>query len=220
MVRSAISGLIILFSMVIGFTTPIHSAGTKEFVPYLPHTRLFYTSNFGIITTEITTKGNMLLVRNEGDRFRYHQDLMVTTPGLRLMRVYEKFKIMLFVTKEMTSTYATPLLRFPESCNTGKSWNGNTVEYISDDSTTTNLIGKGIGEESVTVPAGTFNALKIVTTFSHAGGEENKVTDWVVPGIGIVKTKINISGDGVMGIIRSVLGYGELVFELQRWEKF
>ena len=194
-------------------------ASPKEYVPYLPGTRLFYQSSFGAIKTEITSRGNMLYIRNDGEKFTYNQDYYLTRSGLKLGKVYQKLRVMGFITKEQTSTYKTPMLRYQSPCPIGKVWNASTIEYVKDDSLQTVMSVVESKEESVTVQAGTFSALKVSTVFAHAGGDQSKVTDWIVPGIGIVKTIIDISGDGLMGIMRSVLGYSEISFELQKWEK-
>jgi hypothetical protein len=191
----------------------------KEYVPYLPGTRLFYQSSFGAIKTEITSRGNMLYIRNDGEKFKYDQDYFQTHSGLRLNRVYQKLKVMSFITKEQTSTYKTPMLRYQSPCPAGKIWNAKSVEYVKDDSLETVMSIVESKEESVTVKAGTFSALKITTIFSHVGGDQSKVIDWIVPGIGIVKSIIYISGDGLMGVVRSMLGYSQISFELQKWEK-
>ncbi len=191
----------------------------KQYVPYLPGTRLFYQSSFGSIKTEITEKGNMLYIRNGGEKFTYNQDYYLTQSGLKLGKVYQKLRVMGFITKEQTSTYKTPMLRYQSPCPIGKVWNARTTEYVDDDSVQTVMSVVESKEESVTVKAGTFSALKVSTVFSHVGGDQSKVIDWIVPGIGIVKTIIYISGDGFMGVMRSVLGYSEITFELQKWEK-
>jgi hypothetical protein len=195
-------------------------ASPKEYIPYLPGTRLFYISSFGPIKTEVTAKRNLLYIRNNGDKFRYEQDYFVTKSGLRLNRVYQRLTVLGFITKELLSTYKTPMVRYQSPCPAGTVWNAKSIEYTKDDSLETVLSIVESKEESVSVKAGTFSALKVSTIFSHVGGEQSKVTDWIVPGIGIVKSTIHISGDGLMGIVRSMLGYSEISFELQRWEKF
>lgn len=191
----------------------------KEYVPYLPGTRMFYQSSFGYIKTEITAKKNMLYIRNSGEKFRYEQDYFISKSGLRLQKVYQKLTVLGFITKELTSTYKTPMVRYQSPCPAGILWTAKSIEYTKDESLETVMSIVESKEESVSVKAGTFSALKISTIFSHVGGEQSKVTDWIVPGIGIVKSTIQISGDGLMGVVRSMLGYKEISFELQRWEK-
>lgn len=191
----------------------------NDYLPYIAGTRLYYSGNLGDIKTEVTGQGNMLYIRNDGEKFKYDQDFSLTDHGLRLQRVYQKIKVMAFITKEATTTYKTPLLRFPWDIAIGKSWNGTTLEYSHGDTATTVLNGSVVGEETITVSAGTFKTLKVITVFSHPNGAESRVTDWICPGIGIIKSRLQMSGDGLTGFIRNVLGYSEILFELKKWEK-
>jgi len=56
----------------------------------------------------------------------------------------------------------------------------------------------GAGTETVTVPAGTYQASVVVTTIT-AKGETIIVTTWIAPGVGTVKTQVQISGAGAAG---------------------
>jgi hypothetical protein len=219
MIRKAFAISLLAITLVTGLSASETKTGGNEFLPYLAGTRFYYMSSFGEIKTEISKHGNMLFIRNSGDKLTYDQDLFMTGSGLRLNRVYQKFKVMLFITKEATTTYKDPLLRFPPRFTIGTTWSSNTVEYAQGDSATICLTGRVVGEETITVAAGKFTTLKIETVFSHPHGSESKVTDWIAPGIGIVKTAIHMSGDGLTGIIRNVLGYSDIVFELKKWEK-
>jgi hypothetical protein len=57
----------------------------------------------------------------------------------------------------------------------------------------------GAGTETVTVPAGTYQASVVETTIA-AQGETIEVTTWIVQGIGTVKTEIQIHGAGTAGL--------------------
>jgi hypothetical protein len=62
----------------------------------------------------------------------------------------------------------------------------------------------GAGTETVTVPAGTYQASVVETTIA-AQGETIEVTTWIVQGIGTVKTEIQIHGAGTAGLTTSEL---------------
>jgi hypothetical protein len=62
----------------------------------------------------------------------------------------------------------------------------------------------GAGTETVTVPAGTYQASVVVTTIT-AKGETIEVTTWIVQGIGTVKTEIQVHGAGTAGLTTSEL---------------
>jgi len=56
----------------------------------------------------------------------------------------------------------------------------------------------GAGTETVTVPAGTYQASVVETTIT-AKGETVVVTTWIVQGVGTVKTQTQVSGAGAAG---------------------
>ena len=57
----------------------------------------------------------------------------------------------------------------------------------------------GAGTETVTVPAGTYQASVVETTIT-AKGETIEVTTWIAQGVGTVKTQIQIHGAGAAGL--------------------
>ncbi len=57
----------------------------------------------------------------------------------------------------------------------------------------------GAGTETVTVPAGTYQASVVETTIT-AKGETIVVTTWIAQGVGTVKTQIQVSGAGAAGL--------------------
>jgi hypothetical protein len=62
----------------------------------------------------------------------------------------------------------------------------------------------GAGTETVTVPAGTYQASVVETTIA-AKGETIEVTTWIAQGVGTVKTEIQIHGAGAAGLTTSEL---------------
>ncbi len=102
---------------------------------------------------------------------------------------------------------------FPSDFRVGKEWNtGFKVKITSADTSpiarmmngqvvTTSVNSKVIAEESVTVPAGTFTAMKVAQTTtidqSIGGRAVHTVTNnnvWYVKGVGLVKTESTSAG--------------------------
>jgi hypothetical protein len=175
---------------------------------------LRYASTFGEVGTDITINGNIVSVSNRGEKFTYEQQLRATENGLSLTRVYQKYKLLGLFTRESSTTYKSPLLRFPPQLKTGISWNASTIEYNGNDSAQIQLTGTVAGEETVMTKAGNFRTYRVETIFSHPGGEQSRVIDWIAPETGIIRTKIYLSNDGLMGLVKKLLGYSEITFEL------
>lgn len=187
----------------------------KEYFPYYPNKTMIYKTPFGDAVTKVTLNKGVYSVKNDGEKFQYHQELLAGNSGIEITRVYQKFKLMAFITKENSVTYNRPVMRTPMPLTEGKSWSWSGVEYVNGDSDKVYVTGKIVGIEHVKVPAGQFDALKIETVFKHDDSGNNKITDWIAPNIGIVKTRIDINGGGLIGFIRTVMGYDEIVFELK-----
>ncbi len=91
-----------------------------------------------------------------------------------------------------TVTYDEPVLLVPNSVAVGDTWTTEatgTVETSTgqtiDLATTTDY--EVVAEESVTVPAGTWDAYRIDIT-ADAGTGATTTTTWIAPGVGTVKT--------------------------------
>ncbi len=95
-------------------------------------------------------------------------------------------------------TYDPPLLYYPKDAAVGNSWEVGTVR----DTTTSSVIAaRGVGIESITVPAGTFkDCLKVVYSSENVSGNVDmwgKTFDivsgrmrgvyWIANGVGVVK---------------------------------
>ncbi|MBI2419376.1 MAG: hypothetical protein HYV28_16055 [Ignavibacteriales bacterium] len=197
---------------------PLDNAGKvfgKEYFPYYLNKTMIYKTPFGEATTKVTLNKGIYSVKNDGEKFAYHQDLLIGSTGIEIKRVYQKFNLLAFITKENSVTYSKPVMRMPMPLTEGRTWFWSGMEYVNGDSDRVYVNGKIIGIETVRVPAGQYQALKIETIFKHEDSGNNKITDWIAPNIGIVKTKIEINGGGLIGFIRTVMGYDELVFELK-----
>jgi hypothetical protein len=187
-----------------------------EYVTYNPTQTLIYQTTFGETQANVLRKGGITYVTNEADRFRYNQELIVDGEGVRIRQVYQKLKILSFITKENTVTYDRPLLRIPFPLVEGKSWSWKGMEYFDGEKYRLEVEGKVVGTERITVPAGTFDAVKIETNMKSASGSANRIQEWYAQNIGMIRTRVTIQGGGVIGMVRDLLGYGEILFELKK----
>jgi len=60
----------------------------------------------------------------------------------------------------------------------------------------------------------------VETIVRSPSGAKNIINEWYSQNIGLVKVKIIIEGGGLMGLIRDLLGYGEIDFELKEIRRF
>ena len=106
-------------------------------------------------------------------------------------------------------------MRIPFPIEIGKEWHTSGIEIHGNDTGTVNLNGKVIGMDSVSTPAGKFNAVKIQSMLINSAGTKNEITEWYANGIGMVKMHVSIEGGGIMGTVRDLLGYDEINFVLK-----
>ena len=177
---------------------------------------LVYESDFGETTSTIRDEDGTLTYRNESDDFKYIQKILVKDDGLYVEQTYQKLDIFLFFKKESTVSYDGPLIRIPFPLHQNDSWTWEGTESFGENrSHKSKITGKVLGIEKVETPAGTFDAVKIETTVWRHEKIRSRVTEWFAPHIGMVKTKAEILGGGFGGIVRDLLGYGEIEFELK-----
>ncbi len=81
------------------------------------------------------------------------------------------------------------------------------------------ITGKIFDKEFIITKAGTFETIKLESIVEGTSDSKNIVTEWYTEGIGLIKAKIIIEGGGVMGVLRDVLGYGTIEFELTEMRK-
>lgn len=187
----------------------------NEYFPYYLNKTMIYNSPFGDAITKVTLNNGVYTIKSDGVKFAYHLELLSSGNGLEIKKIYQKFVLLAFITKENSVSFNRPVPRFPVPFTEGKTWAWSGIEYANGDSEMVYVTGKIAGIEKVTVPAGQYEALKIETTFKHDDTGSNTVTDWIAPDVGIVKIKIAINGGGLIGFIRSLLGYDEIIFELK-----
>lgn len=218
--RGSILAILVIVTLVpmpvtAGGDGPARTFGA-EYIPYNRNITLVYDTPFGETVAKVSERNGVTVITNESEDFRYNQRLIVNDDGVHVKEVYQKFKIIAFVTKENSFTYDRPLLRIPFPLTEGESWSWKGVEYCDGDEDDITVTGKVIGSEKVTVPAGTFDAVKIETRLTSAGGSKNIIYEWLSPNVGIVKTKVIVQGGGFIGLVRDLLGYGEIEFNLKK----
>ncbi len=176
---------------------------------------LIYNSSFGESITKYYQEGGFTISSSEADDFKYRQALIIKEDGVYVTETYQFLKIFLFINKEATFTYGKPLLRFPLPLSPGMEWEWEGKEYSDGDMNKVKVNGKAIDKEIIMTEAGRFEAIKIESIIEGANNAKNKVTEWYAEGIGLIKAKIIIGGGGLMGVLRDILGYGTIEFELK-----
>ena len=176
---------------------------------------LVYNSSFGESITKNTQDGNFIVTSNESDKFKYRQTLMIQNDGVYIKETYQFLKIFLFISKTATFTYKKPLLRFPLPLSQGMQWKFEGDEYSDGATNKVTVTGKVIDTEFINTKAGKFEVIKLESIVEGSGNSKNIVTEWYAEGIGLVKVKIIIKGGGLPGVLRDLLGYSTIEFELK-----
>ena len=187
---------------------------SNSYFPVDHEATLIYESSFGESITKYFQEDECIISLSESDDFVYRQALVLKDDGVYTKETYQYFKIFLFIKTESTVTYKTPLLRFPLPLSPGLEWDWEGDQYSDGEIYKVKITGKAFNKEFVTTKAGSFEAIKLETVVETADDVKNKVTEWYAEGIGLIKAKVVIEGGGVMGLLRDVLGYGTIEFEL------
>lgn len=176
---------------------------------------LVYESSFGESFTRYFMEDESTISSSEADNFKYKQTLIIKEDGVYTKETYQYLKIFLFIKKEGTFTYSKPLLRFPLPLLPGSKWSIEGDEYSDGEINKVKVTGKASDKEFITTKGGRFEAIKIESIIEGSSNSKNRVTEWYAEGIGLIKAKIVIEGGGVMGVLRDILGYGTIEFELK-----
>ena len=187
----------------------------KEYFPTEIKKTLLYDSSFGDLELKVTKEKNVHLFSYDSEKFKYRQKLFVNDNGLFVNETYQKIKLLLFITKEGNYVYDKPLLRIPFPVKVGQEWTWDGKEFVNDETHTVNIKGKASKFETITLPAGKFETLKVETTLETSNGTKNLLTEWYAKDIGMVKMLVSIEGGGMLGFARDILGYGTITFELK-----
>lgn len=212
--------LILLFAGLGGASSIKDKTVTKTNL-YFPvnNITLVYKSSFGESATKYSQDGEFTISSSNADKFKYRQTMILKEDGVYVIETYQYLKIFLFIKKEATFTYGKPLLRFPLPLIPGMKWDWEGDEYSDGDTNKVKISGKVLDKEFVITKAGKFEAIKLESVVEGSANSKNRVTEWFVEGIGLIKAKIIIEGGGVMGFLRDILGYGTIEFELQEIRK-
>lgn len=194
-------------------------ANSNSYFPVNNKITLIYESSFGESNTKYSKDGEFTISSSEAVKFKYRQTLIIKDNGVYVMETYQFLKIFLFIKKEGTFTYEKPLLRFPLPLLPGMEWEWEGDEYSDGDVSKVKVTGRAFDKEFVTTRAGRFEAIKLESIVEGSDNAKNEVTEWYVEGIGLIKAKIIIEGGGVMGVLRDILGYGTIEFELKEIRK-
>jgi hypothetical protein len=192
---------------------------SNSYFPANNNITLIYESSFGETATNYFQVGELTVSSSKADKFKYRQTLIIKEDGVYVKETYQFLKIFLFIKKESTFTYRRPLLRFPLPLSPGMMWEWEGDEFSNGDTNKVKVTGKAIDKEFVITKAGRFEAIKLESFVEGSGNSKNRVTEWYAEGIGMIKAKIIIEGGGVMGLLRDILGYGTIEFELKEIRK-
>ncbi len=185
-----------------------------DYFPLDSNKVLHYKSNLGATKLIIEKSGKHYLAELKSEDFIYRQNLILREDGVYVKETYQKIKVLLFVNKESKFTYNEPLPRFKYPISAGQNWYWRGTEFNDDEKNTLEVKSTVAGDELIKISAGEYRTIKVVTEIESSSGTKNKVTEWLAKDIGIIKSEIEINGGGVMGIVRDLLGYGNLSFEL------
>ncbi len=219
----------IILSIIIGATptpageapaaTPIETAAkavpAAEVISILDHFPLVdglkwrYESNMGEVTSWVTVTGDQYTVTSESSPLDIKQVFRLTPEGLILIAA----EMDTWLTSDRR-TYLPPLLRFPLTVTVGEEWIWEGKELVDDDIINSVVKGKIIGWENITVPAGSYRCLNVLITTSSDDGTTTSSTQWLAPGIGIVKADIAVDAGGFSGFIITILGFDTYNLEL------
>ncbi len=192
---------------------------SRSYFPINNDLTLVYESSFGESITKYFQEGEFTICSSEADKFKYRQALLIKEDGVFVKETYQFLKIFLFIKKEATFTYGEPLLRFPLPLLPDMEWKWEGDEYSDGEANKVMVTGKTFDKEFIMTKAGRFEAIKLETIVVGSSDSKNRITEWYAEGIGLIKAKIVIEGGGLMGVLRDILGYGTIEFELKEIRK-
>jgi hypothetical protein len=176
---------------------------------------LVYNSTFGKTYSSIQKKDSLYIMTTKGEDFFYRQSYLIKNDGIYIYETYQKMSPMIFVEIEDLFTYNRPVLRIPLPFTINKNWEWKGFEYDDGDKNNLTITGTIKGNETIITKAGTFETTVFETSIVSSSGTKNLVKEWISEEIGVIKSKIEINGGGVMGMLRDLLGYGTIFFELE-----
>jgi len=197
----------------------IHPEKVKQFgIEYFPlNTDVFYLydSNAGDTEAGVNPSGRELVLTFDAGKISYEQQFYKGEAGIYLTRT-ESSAFLFFGT---TVTYPEPVLRLPLPLQVGKKWKWEGFEIANGDTGSLTIEGEALAEEIVSTPVGDFSCLKIQLKIESEHGSNNTVTEWLAPGLGVVKFHALLEGTGLTAFLQDILGLDELTFDLTGFEK-
>ncbi len=169
-----------------------------------------YESTLGPATAVTERVGDEWVLRSSAPRITTEQDLALGEEGVMLSRARSRI---FFVRTERV--YDPPLVRFPVPAEVGTRWEWEGTEIVDGKhKVQSRIVGVIESSETVEVPAGTFECLKVVVTTVSDDGTETESVQWVADGIGPVRIKVAIDAGGLTGFLVRLLGYRRMEFKL------
>jgi hypothetical protein len=122
-----------------------------------------------------------------GEAVRYVVQLLT---GVKIVHIYSKTPGWVLLHGEsypenqgLEVAYEPPKQYLPNPITVGRKWNWAAKDFTQTEHQESS---RAVGFESITVPAGKFRAMKVVTEVS--GGSTKTRTDWYADGVGLVKS--------------------------------
>ncbi len=168
-----------------------------------------YESNMGEVTSWVTVTDDQYTVTSESSPLDIKQVFRLTPEGLILIEA----EMDTWLTSDRR-TYLPCLLRFPLEVKIGQEWIWEGQELVDDDIINSVVKGKIVGWETITVPAGTYRCLNVLITTTSDDGTTTSSTQWLAPGVGIVKADIAVDAGGFSGFVITILGFDTYNLEL------
>jgi hypothetical protein len=181
-----------------------------EYFPLNTEVSYLYDSNAGKTESGVVLKGDELVLTYDAGKISYEQQFFKGEKGIYLTRTHSS--ALLFFGK--TVTYPEPVLRLPLPLQIGDKWYWEGFEIVDGDTGSLTIKGKALAEEKVSTLVGEFNCLKIQLKVESEQGSKNTVTEWLAPGIGVVKFHAALEGTGLTTFLQDIFGLDELTFDL------
>ena len=159
--------------------------------------------------------GEELVLTFNAGKISYEQQFYKGEDGIYLTRT-ESSALIFFGT---TVTYPEQVLRLPLPLEVGKKWTWEGLEIADGDTGALTISGEALSEEIVETPIGKYNCLKIQLRIESEHGSKNTVTEWLAPGIGVVKFHSALEGTGLTAFLQDIFGLDEISFDLMGIEE-
>jgi len=169
-----------------------------------------YDSSLGETVSWVTFTGGDFLVISESSPLKVRQRLRIAGDAVLLLESESKT----LLTHERR-TYRPPMLRLPLRIEPGQSWTWEGKEEVDGETISSRVNGVIEKEEKIKVPAGEFLCLKVKVTTISDDGTASSSTQWLAPGVGIVKGVVEIKPGGFTGFIVWLLGLDHFELELE-----